>query len=959
MGGLSRLLSGVGRRLVANLFGAPVSVPGLFFAFIVGSVLAWGLLVFSWWLLALRSRLVRGYSMACLWWTEIASASIAALGHFVLLYFAVYWELPFGILLRRVRQCGRQGEVLLPGSCVDANRKMSGSDSHRAAVFDEGIEDRPRIATSNVAISFGGTGGLQQRSTSRVFALNNTATKMNTSAVAPLLSDASRDASFGSRKTRERLARALPYVMAFVISCICAVHAIIHKTIPDAHRQSQEIVLGVARVCVDVVLLTTCEVLVASRLEKIAALSNRSGGGVRATYVQAALYLCGTIFAAGTIYTLTRFLYLVFTVDTIAHLNHGVLSSFDFCTAVGMRLDPTMAKSWVWPALTHRRLFNFWTGSENCSHASGLTSISYLDADDHVLLVSPQCFDGARPRVYLHRPENSEFNGSPDVKLPETERGNLEYHRQLEALYGTPALAALRNATVNRDPTTNLILSVEVKPETLIAQPREPRTQEERAARQTWPQGGTSVFAVPLGQTAAYTVLCEALEHEEYHLFPLDDVLLDAYSAGTDGVRETQCVPHWKRAGHTAPPPPLSPDDEPAGSVFVMLFDAVSRQEVWRSLPKLSHALADFATDTTTRHHVVEAQGAMTLGINTAANLVPYIAGITANAVGLPQQVKFTNVSFMDRAVFVRAKEKYGDALDTAFTSAFCHDLFEHLMGYTVPSSGAGGRVMGIDRYMYQPFCHLDYSGIHSNLKGPYSIVRRCMAGEAVWDHMVNYTEAVLDQQLEGGRRALNASTRYPARAGDCDGTMPEGGYGKRFFHVMYMTEGHEGTHGVIPLVDESLTRFFLDLRFKLKFFDDPLNTFLLVADHGNHMGHYHGNTRAGKFERGTPPTVLIIHPDVMNRIDAHKGRGKNVTIQNLLQRTKQVSTPLDVYLTLADLLNVHVDVYYKYNAPGVIHPASFFDQRDSASKSPTQNCSQFSSDVENYPCPLDFCRPA
>lgn len=1052
MGSISRLSSGVSRTVAANLLGAPTSICGLFFAFVLTSAVSWTLLLFSWWLIELRSRLVRGYSLTFLWWVEMASAAVAALAHFVLLYFAVHWVLPLAAALRYVhrRYCRRGGS---PGG-FRGNGHMDGKDvrddeSYTTSSVGDTSSWGTRSVTSSITVSVGSREGLQQRTHSPL-PTSLDAKAGNNAALAALVNDtAAHAASLAARKPHDRLVKSFPYAVAGVTGIVFLIHVIIHRAIPDHHRQSQEIVLGLVRVIADVVIMTACEIFIALRLEKIAVRLGRSSGssgGRRepVSYVRIVLYLGGAAFTIGTLYTLTRFLYLVFTIDTVAHLKLGVVGSFDICKMEGMQTDPALAQAWVWPALTHRRLFNFWTGSENCSHASGWPSISHLDRADHVLLVSPVCFDGTQPQVFLHRPENSEFTGSTDVKLPETERGNLEYHRQLEALYGTAALAASQHVVARRDPTTRRILSVAFDPATLTAQARVPRTPEEAAARLRWPQGGKAVFSVPLGLSAAYTVFCEAADHEEYHLYPLDDALLDAYSAGINGTRLTGCVPAWRRAGSTAPrsaaltagqhtpsspplstsvgapsgkpaallldgaataqpllvsaesamtlgadpatsgipfftevnatqpmvrratqeaaedvaaSPPPTPASEPAGNVFIMLFDAVSRQEMQRSLPKLSRALADFAADNATQHLVVEAEGAMTLGVNTAANLVPYFAGITANAVGLRGEVRFTDVSFIDRTVFVKAKDKYGDAVSTAFTSAFCHDLLEYLMGYTVPSSGAGGRATGIDRYMYSPFCHLDYSGVHSNLRGPYSIVRRCMAGQAVWDHMVNYTTALLEHQMEGTRRAGKAPTRHPIRAGDCDATMPDGNYGKHFFHVMYMTEGHEGTHGVIPLVDESLTRFFLDLRFKLRFFDNPLNTFLLLADHGNHMGHYHGYSEAGKFERGTPPTVLAIHPEVLNRIDANKKRKGNTARLHLTHRSRRISTPLDIYLTLADIMNVEADVYEKYKAEGIIHPASLFDLRDLASRKPARNCSQFSSAVEHYPCPLDYCQ--
>lgn len=979
MGPMIRPFSGVRQKGVSNLLGTPTSVCGLFFAFIISSLVSWCLLICSWQLLALRSRLVRGYSLTHLRWVEAASAGIAALGHFVLLYFAAHWRLPMPwplkcCMLRRRR--GTTKAVCSQAPC--SNSDTSGEDGRAASGFAEDLEVRfrdgaARASAASVAVSVGVPGGLQHRSTSRPPMSSSGDAKFGAGGVPFGNGEASggsgsnfREGCVSMRKVQDYLTRYCSLVVAVIACAICLVHIGIHVTIPPRHRQSQEIILGLIRVISDTVLLVIYEVFIALRLAKLATQTSHGGNSgsnsnsaSRLLFVQVTLKVSGALFALAVFCISTRIVWLFLTVNTLEHLKLGVTDSFDFCSLEGMHTDPTLSRSLVWPALLHRRTFNFWTGSEKCSHASGLPSISYLDAEEHLLLVSPLCVDGERPHVYLHRPENNEFNGNANVELPETERGNLEYHRQLEALYGTKALAFEHGVVVHRDPVTSLILSVEVDPQTLAAHARKPRTPQERAARREWPSEGHAVLSVPLGLSAAYTVHCEALEHEEYHLYPLNDAMLDAYSAGAGGVREAQCVPEWKRAGRSeAPQPPATPE-EPAGNVFIMLFDAVSRQEMQRSLPKLSRAIADFAMSNTTGHLVLEAQGAMTLGVNTAANLVPFLSGITANAVGLPGEVKFTDVSFMNSSVFVLAKEKYGDTINTAFTSAFCHDLFEYLMGHTVPSSGAGGRILGVDRYMYQPFCHLDYSGVHSNFKGPYSIVRRCMAGEAVWDHMVNYTEATLAKQLEDGRRALNATTDTPTRRGDCHATLPEGGFGKNFFHVMYMTEGHEGTHGVIPLVDDSLTRFFHDLRYKLRFFDNPLNTFILLADHGNHMGHYYEYSRAGQFERGTPPTVMLVHPDVLNRVDRNKGRDPFTSVQNLLQRTKRVSTPLDVYLTLGDLLNVKVDVYYKYKSPSTFHAASLFDLRDDASSAPARNCSQFSSDVEHYACPLDFCRTA
>ncbi|KAK7198122.1 hypothetical protein NESM_000768600 [Novymonas esmeraldas] len=962
-------------------------VLGLLLLSVVTSLVTWGLLVSSWAFLVLRSRLVRGYSLSLLRSLELCSVVLAVVAHTLLMHVAVHGRFPSPAALCSTWRCGARHGVTR-GTRVEKACNGSGSDGDR----DDDTPDRESARVSAVATLLGSPVSATlrtQRQGGRAFAAATDAKGRRGGAGSPGSTPESRalfttskggaggmgegytslldSAGPSSRALQERLVAYLPAAVGGVAFVVACVHLVVNQTIPEAHRQSKEIILTLVRVCLDVALAVTCDVFMALRLEKVASRSSRMSGVGRVSRVRLVLVAVLAAVAVGALYALGCFLALVVQSDTMAALRLGVTADVvDVCELEGLRMHPALARSWVWPALMHRRFFNFWTGSEACAPSGRPPPISFVEGRERVLLVSPVCVDGERPHVYLHRPENNEFSGSDDVGLPESERGNHEYHRQLEALYGTTELAAARGVIVHRDATSKLITAVEVDPATLSPQRREPETPLEKDARQRWPTAGRGeVLRVRLGRSPAYTVYCASMNHEEYHVSPLDDSHLDTYTSIARGS-EAACVPQSRRRqGDSGVGATSTADDadvgEPAGNVLMVLIDAVSRQAMRRSLPMFVRALTGLNDNSSTGGHmVVEAHGATTLGVNTAANLVPFFAGISARAFGLENESKFTNVSFANRTVFALAKRKYGDAVSTALTTASCQDLFEFLIGYTVPNSGAGGRAAGVDRYLYMPFCHLDYSGYSSNFRGPYSIVPRCMAGESVSEHTLRYAEQLLTKQMRDGERARTAALSSPLPSvveGDC-GAAPEmrGRFGKNFFHVVYMTDGHEGTHGVLPLLDATLARFFTDLRDKMRFFDNPLNTFIVLSDHGNHMGHYYEYTNAGKFERGTPPLVMAVSPTVLSRVDKAKGRASGTSLANLQYRLRRLSTSLDVYPTLGDLLNVSVSVYEKYNAPGIMHAASLFDLRDEESSAFVRSCSQLSTAIEQYPCPLDYC---
>lgn len=77
----------------------------------------------------------------------------------------------------------------------------------------------------------------------------------------------------------------------------------------------------------------------------------------------------------------------------------------------------------------------------------------------------------------------------------------------------------------------------------------------------------------------------------------------------------------------------------------------------------------------------------------------------------------------------------------------------------------------------------------------------------------------------------------------------------------------------MIGQVDDDLVEFMEYIDRELHYFDNPLNSFIFLSDHGNHMGPYYEFSFAGRFERTTPAALYVIHPEVFRRIDANKQR--------------------------------------------------------------------------------------
>ncbi|KAF8275522.1 hypothetical protein TcBrA4_0137590 [Trypanosoma cruzi] len=709
------------------------------------------------------------------------------------------------------------------------------------------------------------------------------------------------------------------------LTVILALHFLVHLMISAHHRQTQEIMLLLSRFLADFIMFFCgCAVLLGLNCRGFPYFWSSK---VHKKDVESVL--CGVPFwrmrIAMTCGCLMIMFFLLiaplfFQGDAKRFLEVGMLGDrVDFCGLEGLQLSSTAATGWVLPEYFHRRLLNAFTGSDQC----GSNKISFLGEEEGVVIVSPICPDGnEQPTVYIERPERSELNGGTEV-LPKVLKMSQLWHQTLEKRYGkNKTVHESMGVLVKRD-SKGVIKSVEVIPSFLIPVLRKPRSDRERIVREGWLS--KKVWVVPLGESGAYSIYCPSSDYEEYHIFPP--------------------IRHSKRVENNLTRREIKNGVIPPASVLVLVLDAVSRQEVRRSLPKFSNWLRNFRNNESKKHIFVEAQGATTLAHSTVGNLLPLFTG---NIAGM---MKHRNHEIMESNLFRLAKKKYGSRLVTSYTIGDCLDVMFSLFGEETNSAGFGEPYGNdLDYHTFGPFCHIQYSALEGNFQGANSILKRCIGQQYVHEYVLNYTISLLGRRLRRRRREKRHSNGNLSQNASL--ALQDDAF--HFFHVLHLVEGHEGSHGVIYLVDNALTAFLEELRVGLGFFDDPSNVLLMLSDHGNHMGPYYELTAPGKLERALPFVGMIFHRELLADIDQMKGYKAGLSLKNLMKRTRRISTTLDLYMTLCDLLDVKGKDPKKDLGLDAL-PLSFFDAPEIPSR--FERCRDIGAlDNKNSGCYLMWC---
>lgn len=165
------------------------------------------------------------------------------------------------------------------------------------------------------------------------------------------------------------------------------------------------------------------------------------------------------------------------------------------------------------------------------------------------------------------------------------------------------------------------------------------------------------------------------------------------------------------------------------------------------------------------------------------------------------------------------------------------------------------------DHELVSPFCHTDFfaedSNPFGNFKGPYSITARCLKGQHVHEHELQY--------LESFRSA------YPHQ--------PK-------FSLAWFLEGHEGTTEVLRHLDDGLAAYLK----KISDQDWNRTALIIAADHGLHMGLNFGLSQNGAVEHKNPMLAVMLPPWFTDQENRHELMSKN---------QQRLVTGLDLYRTL------------------------------------------------------------
>jgi hypothetical protein len=193
-------------------------------------------------------------------------------------------------------------------------------------------------------------------------------------------------------------------------------------------------------------------------------------------------------------------------------------------------------------------------------------------------------------------------------------------------------------------------------------------------------------------------------------------------------------------------------------------------------------------------------------------------------------------------------------------------------------------RVSAVDHQLVAPFCLPEVHPLHNpygNFAGPFSILRRCLAGQYVHKYVFDYISQFITQYSNLPKFILGA-----------------------------FNEGHEGTGEVIGLVDDDLVEFMAKI--------DYNNTAVfIVSDHGLHMNIMFAFREESVLKENALGLLTAIFPTWFLE--------KHPEYQTSLQHNQQaLVTPYDIFETLLHFANFPTKSTYRE-----AHSQSLFTEVD------------------------------
>jgi len=283
-----------------------------------------------------------------------------------------------------------------------------------------------------------------------------------------------------------------------------------------------------------------------------------------------------------------------------------------------------------------------------------------------------------------------------------------------------------------------------------------------------------------------------------------------------------------------------NPHGEDKLNVIVLNFDAVARAHFHRRFPKTRdfitrlHKGGDIEFFEFFRYHV----------------LAPYTY---PNLIAMYTGVNFENPIYRNVSTIWDMYKEGGYI--TASVDNSCLDWSGKYQKHRTSFS---------DHQFVAPFCLPEVHPLHNpygNFAGPFSLLRRCLAGDYVHKYAFDYLEQFIEQ--------------YP--------NLPK-------FMIAAFNEGHEGTGEVIGLVDEDLVKF-------LEVVDYNNTALFILSDHGLHMSPFYAFHEPSAIKENALGLLTGFFPNWF--LHKHPQLAKNI-------RTNQQSlvTPFEIHETLQHLIN-------------------------------------------------------
>ncbi|ORX57272.1 DUF229-domain-containing protein [Piromyces finnis] len=280
-------------------------------------------------------------------------------------------------------------------------------------------------------------------------------------------------------------------------------------------------------------------------------------------------------------------------------------------------------------------------------------------------------------------------------------------------------------------------------------------------------------------------------------------------------------------------------------NLLIMYFDAVSRRQFFRNLPKTVKKLESLHNSGITHLNQFFRYGI--IGFNTRRNSLGLFTGLQLNKDqrGIPIWEEYRNRGYV-----------------AGVADDLCEDWDTIYNNHTT---------VNLDHELLAPFCLPEYherNGLaYGNFKGPFSLRRRCITGQYVHNYALSYTKEFIDLY---------------------DGTNPW------VFRSSYI-EGHESTSEVLGLMDDDLETFFGSLS------DEMLNrtAIVIMSDHGLHMGFSFAFSEQGATEHKLPMFTTLIPERFLNKYPEIK--------KNLEENEQKLITAYDIYATFRDLLDFDI----------------------------------------------------